>query len=122
MRTLLALLAASFAVNSFAAGGPIDGIYSCSIIVSGYYDQEYVTINGQPNGSSIFAVAAVTSANTFYGYGIGTATTTSFTGNTMFGLPFNFTVNPANQSFSGTIGVDVYGQAVTASASCSKIF
>ena len=111
-----------YLAGAHAAGGPLDGIYSCYVGINGYTSQAFVTVNGQPNGSSIFAVAAVTASAQFYGYGIGNATTTIFSGNTMFNLPFSLSVNSTTHAMSGSIGIDVYGHSVTASANCSKIF
>jgi hypothetical protein len=121
MKKLLTVLALTGCAAANAAG-PIDGIYSCSVSLNGSAIQSYVTINGQPDGSSIFAVAAVNSSQPFYGYGIGMATRTSYYGDTMFGSPFNFTVNPSTLAFTGTIGVLWYGRYVNAAAICSKIY
>lgn len=103
-----------------AAGGPVDGIYSCSVN-TGVVSQVYLTINGQPNGTSIFAVAAVSPSTDFYGYGIGTATSSSFSGNTMLGQPFSFSISVAG-GISGTIGILFNNVVLRASVSCVKIF
>lgn len=121
MKRLLTALALTgcFAAN---AAGPVDGIYACGVNVFGTTLQSYITINGQPNGTSVFAVIAISSSEPFYGYGIGTATPTSYSGSTMFGHPFNFTVNPSTFAVNGTIGVVWNGNFVNATASCAKIF
>jgi hypothetical protein len=88
-----------------AAAGPLDGIYSCGVRLLGATYASYITINGHTDGGSVFAVAAVSPSQTFYGYGIGSATQTTFTGTTMFGTPFSMFYNPTNGVFSGNIGV-----------------
>lgn len=104
----------------FAAGGPIDGIYSCGVTLGTTTSQVYVTVNGQPDGQSIFAVAAVTPSTNFYGYGIGQVSGSTFSGQTMFLAPFNFSIS--GNSFAGPIGILSGGSVVNAIASCSKIW
>ena len=104
-----------------AAGGAWDGIYSCilsapSIPVS----QTYVTINGQPDGQAIFAVAAVAPTTDLYGYGIGRIQGSTFSGNTMFNRPFSMVANAIG--FSGTVGIVMSGFTLTVNATCTKIW
>lgn len=106
--------------TTLAAGGPLDGIYSCSIGLGATTSQVYVTVNGQPDGQSIFAVAAVTPSTSFYGYGIGQVSGSTFSGQTMFLAPFTFSIS--GTSFSGSIGILSSGSIVNATASCSKIW
>lgn len=106
--------------TAFAAGGSLDGIYTCSVGLGAIISQAYVTVNGQPDGQSIFAVAAVTPSTSFYGYGIGQISGSTFSGQTMFLAPFNFSIS--GTSFSGPIGILLNGSIVNANASCSKIW
>jgi hypothetical protein len=104
------------------AGGPIDGIYSCGVSAAGKNTQVYVTINGHADGTTIYVPAAISPTNEAHGYGMGTATSTSFSGTTMYGLPFNFAINPATGIMTGTAGVNVSGTNVTGSVNCLKIW
>lgn len=121
MKKLLAALALLTGMTSAIAAGPVDGIYSCSVNVLGSFSQSYVTINGHPDGTSIFAVAAVSPSQPFYGYGIGFATSTSFTGSTMFGQPFSLAVG-ASGNISGTIRIFISGIFADGTVSCFHIF
>ncbi len=107
-------------IRSFA--GSFDGIYTCSVNVLGSLSQSYVTINSQPTGAAVFAVAAVTPTTNFYGYGIGSTTATTFSGSTMHGQPFNFTLNTATGLFTGSIGITSNGASINSTVSCSKVF
>jgi hypothetical protein len=75
---------------------------------------------------TVFTVAALTQYTAgLYGYGMGqviTASgTTTFSGKTMFGTPFNFVLYP-NSGMSGTITV-LYGKAPTmVNVDCARIF
>lgn len=104
------------------AAGPIDGIYACNVNLLGSSYSSYITINGHPDGSTVYAVGAVSPTQTFYGYGIGTATATSFTGSTMFGAPFNLVITPATGGLTGTIGILWNGSIVNATPVCGKIW
>jgi hypothetical protein len=106
---------------SFGAG-PVDGIYACNISLLGSSYSSYVTINGHPDGSSIYAIVAVSPSQDFYGYGIGTASATSFTGTTDRGAPFDIKVNPATGASTGTIGVVMNGKIYNATTTCGKIW
>jgi hypothetical protein len=121
MKKQIAALALGVASLPCIAAGPVDGIYSCGVTVLGSVRQAYVTVSGHSDGTSVFTVAAVSPSQDFYGYGIGTATGTQFTGSTMLGQPFNFTVTPGG-AISGTIRVPYSGIYTNASAYCAKIF
>ena len=103
-----------------AAGGAWDGIYTCGVNVLGSISQVYVTVNGQPDGQAIFAVAAIAPTTSFYGYGIGRITGNVFSGTTSFGAPFSVTSNASG--FSGSIGIVIQGLNINASASCTKVW
>lgn len=120
-KSLAILVALLSSISSFAAG-PADGIYACAVNVLGTISQVYVSINGHPDGATVFTVAAISPATSFYGYGIGTATATSFTGSTMFLQPFSFFPSPSYASFSGTIGIIVGNIAVNSPVSCGRIW
>ena len=123
MKAILTLATLTFSILSYAAG-PLDGIYSCDVSGQGYQEQVYVTVNGQPNGDSIYAIAAVSSYTPIYGYGIGTATATEFSGNTMFGKPFSFKVNPYGGITGWTYMRDdnYYNYYFYVMVSCGKIY
>lgn len=108
-------------LSAFAAG-PIDGIYSCNVSLLGSNYPSYVTVNGHPDGGTIYAVAAVSQTQYFYGYGIGQATSTNFAGSTMYGYPFNFAANTLNGTLNGTIGILWGNSVVNANASCAKLW
>ena len=117
------IIAACFAATSAsasAAGGTWDGIYSCGYNVLGFVYNIYVTINGQPDGRAIFAVAAVTDNTPFYGYGIGAISGNTFSGNTMLGLPFSATATTFG--FTGRIRTVVGSLVVDANGICTKIW
>ena len=122
MKKFLISVVLALSSSLAAAAGPIDGIYACNVNLFGTTYSSYITINGHDDGSTIYAVAAVSPSQTFYGYGIGYATATSFTGSTMFGAPFNLTINPATGGISGTIGILWYGSIVNATPVCGKIW
>jgi hypothetical protein len=101
------------------AAPPIDGIYFCNVSESvGQVTNVYVSVNGQPDGRTIFAVAALQDVMPLYGYGIGQVSGFSFTGTTNFGLPFNMTIDGA--SITGQIAL-AGSRPVAASVSCAKI-
>ena len=104
------------------AAGPLDGIYYCDVYLYGYQYPSYVTLSGHADGTTVFTVAAVSPSTTFYGFGIGSATSTSFSGNTSFGRPFSFSANTLFGTMTGSIGVVWGGSAVNATASCGKIW
>ena len=122
MKKLLASISLCLSASIASAAGPLDGIYACTVRLLGYSYSSYVTVNGHSDGSSVFAVAAVSPSQYFYGYGIGVATDSTFTGMTMFGIPFTLSYAPASGTLSGNIGVLVGSSVVTATASCPKIW
>jgi hypothetical protein len=120
MKKLCALVLLSGCISSFASS--FDGIYTCSVNVLGSLSQSYVTINSQPTGAAVFAVAAVTPTTNFYGYGIGSTTATTFSGSTMHGQPFSFNLNTTTGLFTGQIGITSNGASINSTVSCSKVF
>lgn len=114
--TVAALLLATGAASAVAANGPLDGLYQCTAAGTAVF----ATVVGQLQGPSIWTIAAVGPTNALYGYGIGTAGATSFTGMTSFNLPFQFAVGPGG-SFSGTIGIILPSGPVQAPVSCTKL-
>jgi len=121
MKRIISILVLAAPFTTYASG-PIDGIYSCGITYLGTSTQAYIAINGQSSGTSVFTVAALGASTSFYGYGIGNATSTNFSGTTMYGLPFNVAVSQGGQTFSGQIGIPVNGATINATTSCTKIF
>lgn len=125
MKKIITALSLCFASSIAVAAGPLDGIYSCETPVYGSIYHLFITINGHADGASIFAVAAVTPPNddfNFYGYGIGTATQTKFTGFTDAGYPFSVSYNPNTGTSSGTIPAIRDGYLVNAQFTCTKIW
>lgn len=117
IRTLVAsavLAGASGAAT--AAGGPLDGVYQCAVAGTGVF----VTVSGQPSGPSMFTIAALGPANSLYGYGMGTATASSFTGTTSFNLPFTLSVSQGN--LIGSMGVLQGSTAAQLPVNCAKLF
>ena len=104
------------------AGGPIDGIYTCGISLAGKAANVYIAVIGHTDGTTIYVPAAVSPTNDAHGYGIGTATATSFSGTTMFGLPFNFVINPTLGRLTGTAGTIISGANQTLTVNCFKIW
>lgn len=118
-----ALLAISAAFPAFA-GGPLDGIYHCSISATGQSYSMYVTLNGHSDGQTIYVMAAVANNSPFKDFGAGNATASSFVGTTHDGLPFSFAVSNTGTSRSliGTSKALINGQQVDATVNCSLIF
>ena len=115
------LLIAFLMVPSFGhAGGEFDGIYFCNGSAAGITFGNYVTVNGQPDGRAIYAVAAVQEITPVYGYGIGHISGNTFTGSTNFGLPFDVRIDGA--SIVGTVTILWNDQPVPSSVSCGKIW
>lgn len=120
MKKLLCALLASPAI-AFAANGAADGIYACSVRLGNQTQAAYVTVNGQLDGRTVFAVAAVSPSQSFFGYGIGSLSGSGvFAGNTSSGATFNLQVSATGMS--GTVGILSGGVIVNASATCGKIW
>jgi hypothetical protein len=118
MRSLHVAACLALAVPIAArAAGPLDGIYDCVLSTGG---QAYVTVNGYPDGRTLFAVAAVSPSQPFYGYGIGQVTGVTFFGSTMLGAPFSFTASGAN--LTGNITSYIGGAFVNLNAACVKVW
>jgi hypothetical protein len=122
MKKLLATFLTFLSASCVYAAGPLDGIYSCNISLLGTTYPSYVTINGHPDGGTIYAVAAVSQTQNFYGYGIGQASTTSFVGSTMYGYPFSFKANTATGTLNGSIGILWGNSVINATTSCAKLW
>lgn len=114
-RLLLPLiLAASAAAH---AAGPLDGIYDCNLWQGGQImDRQYVTVNTNAAGASIWAVAATASTQRWAGYGIGTVQLDG----RFIGDKFTFTSTPA--ALNGTIYLAVNGIDVGFSVACVKVW
>jgi hypothetical protein len=106
---------------SNAAGGPIDGIYACKTYTSSGVVDHYVTVNGYPDGRTIYAIPAVSAYTDLYGYGIGQVTGNTFAGQTMFSSPFRLTINGNHVSGSVSVPSD-NGRFVDVSTECDKIW
>jgi hypothetical protein len=120
---LLAALLGACALPAFA-GGPLDGIYQCTVSGAGQSFGLFMTVNGKANGQSFFVIAAIGNNSPFDGFGYGTATDTAFAGNTNTGNTFALTASGAEpvHKLAGTVGVKVNNQPVTANASCQQVF
>ncbi len=96
------------------AGGPIDGVYNCSVVGK----QAFMVITGHPDGDSIYTWPAVDWAVDVYGYGVGTVSGNSFSGFTSSGGYFNFRVS--GSTISGELpGSFPFGAK---SFTCTKIW
>lgn len=82
----------------------------------------WIVVVTDAHGVSAVAPISVTTDNRIFGYALGTATTTSFTGLTDLQQPFSWSVNPQTLSFSGNFGILVRGAPLPAFFSCNKIF
>ena len=102
-----------------AAGGPWDGIYNCAV-AGGSSSQAFVTLNGKPNGETIFAVAAINPTQSFYGYGTGQIVGINYSGWT--GLGGRFNVNATTTGFTGTVGALSGGGFINLALNCIKIY
>lgn len=122
MKKIIATFSLLLASLSTLAAGPLDGIYSCNVYMLGNNYPTYVTLNGHPDGSTVFVPAAVSEITYFNGYGIGVATNTSYSGLTMYGEPFSFTANIFTGALNGTIRAVIGTTRITATASCAKIW
>ena len=120
MNRLAALLFSMMITSPCVASGSWDGIYFCNLAVAGQKAQQYITINGQPDGRAIFVAAAVSQYTEFYGYGIGQVVGNVFSGNTMFAQPFRMVAT--SSGFSGSIGVVIEETPFSGTAICSKIW
>lgn len=120
MHRLALLFSLMMITSPCVASGSWDGIYHCQLSVADQKAQQYITINGQPDGRAIFAAAAVSQYTEFYGYGIGQVVGNVFSGTTMFGLPFRMVAT--SLGFSGTIGVVVEGTPFSGTAICAKVW
>lgn len=117
IRTLAAAAVLAGASGAaMAAGGPLDGVYQCAVAGTGVF----VTVSGQPSGPSMFTIAALGPSNALYGYGMGTATASSFTGTTSFNLPFTLSVSQGN--LIGSMGVLQGTTAAQLPVNCAKLF
>lgn len=122
MKKIITTLLTAFGMSCVYAAGPLDGIYSCNVSLLGTTYPSYVTLNGHPDGGTIYAVAAVSQTQYFYGYGIGQASTTNFVGSTMYGYPFSFNANINAGTLNGSIGILWGNSVVNATTSCAKLW
>jgi len=122
MKRLFISLLTTLVVTCVHAAGPLDGIYTCNASLAGSNYTSYVTVNGHPDGGTIYAVAAVSPSQYFYGYGIGQASVTNFVGSTMYGYPFSFNANTMTGTLNGSIGILVGTSVINATTSCNKLW
>jgi hypothetical protein len=118
---LRALAAVLLMIPTLTYGaGPIDGIYFCTASWGSNTAPLYMTVNGQPDGRAIYAIAAVQEATFPYGYGVGLLYGNTFSGTNNFGLVFNTTVDGV--SITGTIDMNAGAGPVPVNFSCGKIW
>lgn len=118
LRRLIAI--AAFAPLSCLAGGAYDGIYFCTTSLG---TATYVTVNGQPDGRAVFAIPYTALGQLTYGYGIGVFSGLTFSGSTMFGLPFRLNFSATGTTATGTIeSITTSGAHVVSNVSCAKIW
>ena len=115
------LFSGLLAVSGVAFAGPLDGVYSCSTTVPGVgsiASTNVVVTNAQ--GVTGFSVLSISANTQSYGYGLGTATTTSFVGTDMNGKPFAFVVS--GTTITGSLFFNNNGQFIASTSSCLKIW
>lgn len=127
MKTLRnAVLAATLATCTLPAfaSGPLDGIYQCTMSGAGQSYSLFMTIHGKSDGQSLFVIAAVGNNSPFKGFGFGPASSTGFTGTTDSGQSFTVTATGSDpaRTLSGSVGVKVNNQPVTATANCQQLY
>lgn len=119
-RQIAALIIGISCASAQAAGGAWDGIYNCGIQAIGQSYNVYMTINGQPDGRAIWAVAAITRNADFWGYGIGSISNGQFSGVTDVGAPF--TLNATPTGLSGSVGTYYNGKLIFVTGACFKVW
>lgn len=126
IRIAVSLLALFSTAQILAAGGPIDGIYNCQVSAPGLSSVSYISVSGNPAGQSIYAVAAVSPSQSFYGYGVGNVefaaggTGKKFSGTTSQGG--RFSMFEQGGKISGSVEIWINSRFVNGSADCNKIF
>lgn len=120
MKKKLAALLLAAPACAFSANGPADGIYTCTASMGGRVASAYLTVNGHLDGSTIWAVAAISPSQTFYGYGMGVVSGGAFAGTTSHGGSFALVVTPI--SMHGTVGIYQAGSFYNASVNCIKVW
>ena len=107
-----------------AGGGPLDGVYQCTASSGTLSASAFISVVGNPSGAgkapAVFTVVATSANQPFFGFGIGLASATNFSGTTDAGRPFSLTAT--GDGLTGTAGVSISSQVVTANVNCSKIF
>jgi hypothetical protein len=114
------IVALALAPGLALASGWADGIYSCNLRAGSDVMPVYVTVNGQPDGRTIFAVAAVQQSMPVHGYGEGIVAGNVFSGVTNYGLPFHIVFGAS--TLTGTVRLVLDGSPVDAAAACNKIW
>lgn len=121
--TLFATTLATCALPAFASG-PLDGIYQCTMTGAGQSYSLFMTIHGKSDGQSAFVIAAVGNSSPFKGFGLGPASSAGFTGTTDSGQTFAVAATGSDpvRTLSGSVGVKVNNQPLTATVSCQQIY
>lgn len=120
MKKLAAAVLVAAPILASAANGPLDGIYVCVARLGNTDHSAFVTVNGYPDGNSIFGVMAIATTQTLLGYGIGQVANTVYTGRTSSGGSFIF--NTTSTSMTGTVGILFNGQMVNAPVNCNRFW
>ncbi len=117
-----------FAVVIFLAAGAakastvFDGIYLCSLIVIGVgTTDQYVTVVSNNAGVTVFAPAGVAQNNDVYGYGIGSVSQTTFTGQTNYGRPFTLNQNQTTGGMYGSADLAIQGRLFNVLMACDRV-
>ena len=114
-------------------GGAIDGIYQCTVQVSGVTQDTYLTLNGKRDGKTIFLLAAHTpERQAIGGWGVGRVNGEQFVGSTSAGKKFSFTVGLGSSdtdsayetvTLKGKAGVKTLaGTLVNAGLTCARLW
>jgi hypothetical protein len=101
--------------------GPLDGVYLCNTTVPGVgVMTTYNAVLTNAQGVTGFSVMNVSPGTQASGYGLGTATATTFSGTDSNGKPFAFTATGATMTGTGFFQVGAVSLAST--SVCSKIW
>jgi hypothetical protein len=112
-----ALLAAGAAM----AGNQLDGVYLCSTNIPGVGSMtSYTAVLTNAQGVTGWAVMNAAPNTQAYGYGLGTASASSFTGADMNGKPFAFSVT--GTTYTGSHFVAVNGASIASTSTCAKVW
>lgn len=120
MKKLLAALAAFCVITTAGAAtsGPWDGIFECT--VPGVEGLHYITLNGRPDGVTVFTVAMTSDEQVMWAFGFGQVVGGVYSGKTIHGDPFSFEETPG-KGMRGSVEIRVVGFRLTISPNCGRV-